>query len=88
MGIVAGVISVFIGTALGVCAGFFRGRTDDLTVWTYSTFASMPTLLFILSFALLAGSSPQLRGVLEKAGSTLRISPGALAVYLAIGITG
>lgn len=88
VGIVAGLISVFIGTALGVCAGFFRGRTDDLTVWTYSTFASMPTLLFILSFALLAGSSPQLHGVLEKAGSALRISPGALAVYLAIGITG
>jgi peptide/nickel transport system permease protein len=88
VGCVAGVISVLIGTFLGVCAGFFRGKIDDLTVWLYSTFASMPTLLFILSFALLAASSPQLRSGLEKAGFLLRISPGALAVYLAIGITG
>ena len=88
VGAVAGAISVFIGTALGICAGFFRGKTDDLTVWLYSTFASMPTLLFILSFALLAGTSPALRSALEKTGALLHIAPGALAVYLAIGITG
>ncbi|MBO5792146.1 MAG: ABC transporter permease [Lentisphaeria bacterium] len=88
VGIVAGVISVVIGTMLGVCAGFFRGKIDDLTVWLYSTFASMPTLLFILSFALLAGASPELRSFLEKTGAVLHIAPGALAVYLAIGITG
>ena len=88
VGLVAGLISVFIGTTLGVCAGFFKGKIDDLTVWLYSTFASMPTLLFILSFALLAGASPQLRSVLEKLGTLLHIAPGALAVYLAIGITG
>ena len=88
VGLVAGLISVFIGTTLGVCAGFFKGKADDLTVWLYSTFASMPTLLFILSFALLAGASPELRGALEKLGSILHIAPGALAVYLAIGITG
>ena len=88
VGLVAGVISVFTGTALGICAGFFRGKIDDLTVWLYSTFASMPTLLFILSFALLAGASPGLRSFLEKTGAVLHIAPGALAVYLAIGITG
>ncbi|MBR2872199.1 MAG: ABC transporter permease [Lentisphaeria bacterium] len=88
VGLVAGVISVFTGTALGICAGFFRGKVDDITVWIYSTFASMPTLLFILSFALLSVSSPGLRGFLEKAGAVLRIDPGALAVYLAIGMTG
>lgn len=88
VGAVAGVISVIIGTGLGICAGFFRGKVDDLTVWLYSTFASMPTLLFILSFALLAGTSQGLRSGLEQAGALLHIAPGALAVYLAIGITG
>ena len=88
VGIVAGLISVFLGLTLGVCAGFFGGRTDDAVVWLYSTFASMPTLLFILSFALLSGTSPGLKALLERCGAFLRISPGALAVYLAIGITG
>ena len=88
VGLVAGMISVSIGTILGICAGFFRGKTDDIVVWIYSTFASMPTLLFILSFALLSVSSPFLRGFLEKTGALLRIDAGALAVYLAIGMTG
>ena len=52
VGIIAGVISVITGTALGVCAGFYGGKIDDIVVWIYSTFASMPTLLFILSFIL------------------------------------
>ena len=88
VGLIAGAISVFLGTGLGICAGFFRGKTDDFVVWVYSTFASMPTLLFILSFALLTGASPTLRNILEKAGALLHIAPGALAVYLAIGMTG
>ena len=88
VGLVAGAISVCTGTFLGICAGFFRGKVDDIVVWIYSTFASMPTLLFILSFALLSTSSPFLRGFLEKTGALLRIDPGALAVYLAIGMTG
>ena len=88
VGFIAGAISVFLGTGLGICAGFFRGKTDDLVVWIYSTFASMPTLLFILSFALLTAASPALRNILEKAGALLHIAPGALAVYLAIGMTG
>ena len=88
VGIIAGVISVVTGTLLGVWAGFFKGTVDDLVVWIYSTFASMPTLLFILSFALLSATSPGLRQFLEKTGALLRIDPGALAVYLAIGLTG
>lgn len=88
VGIIAGVISVITGTALGVCAGFYGGKVDDIVVWIYSTFASMPTLLFILSFALLSSSSPALRGALEAAGKVLRCDAGALAVYLAIGLTG
>lgn len=88
VGLIAGAISVFLGVTLGVCAGFFKGKTDDIVVWIYSTFASMPTLLFILSFALLSATSPALKEILEKCGAALHIAPGALAVYLAIGITG
>jgi len=52
VGVVSGIISLILGVGFGVVAGYFRGPADDLTVWIYSTFASMPTLLFILSFAI------------------------------------
>ena len=34
---------------LGTVAGYFGGWIDELVVWLYSTFDSMPTLLFILA---------------------------------------
>ena len=51
----------------------------------------MPTLLFILAFALLVSRnflSPGMMHAAELLGSVLRAEPGMLAVYLAIGITG
>ncbi|MBS1368440.1 MAG: ABC transporter permease [Lentisphaeria bacterium] len=91
VGVIASLISAVIGVVLGAAAGFFGGRFDDIVVWVYSTFASMPTLLFILAFALLVSRNflpPGLMRIAEGAGSILRAEPGMLAVYLAIGITG
>lgn len=91
VGIVAGVISAFAGVFLGLFAGYYGGKTDDFVVWVYSTFASMPSLLFILAFALLA-TKGFLWGPLEKCFNILavilRTEPGMLAVYLGIGLTG
>ena len=56
VGVLAGVISVTVGVALGALGGYFGGVVDLGVVWLYSTFAAMPTLLFILAFALLLGS--------------------------------
>ena len=53
VGIIASVISAAVGVFLGICAGYFGGWIDDVVEWLYSTFASMPSLLFILAFALL-----------------------------------
>jgi peptide/nickel transport system permease protein len=55
VGLLAGVISLLVGVSLGAVAGYFGGWLDVAVVWVYSTFAAMPTLLFILSFALLLG---------------------------------
>ena len=91
VGVIAGFIAVFIGVALGAIAGFYGGKFDDWVVWAYSTFASMPTLLFILAFALLVSRNFLSAGMMEFAGilgSLLRAEPGMLAVYLAIGLTG
>ena len=55
VGILAGAISILLGVTLGAVSGYFGGIVDAAVVWLYSTFAAMPTLLFILTFALLLG---------------------------------
>lgn len=90
VGAVAAGIAMLIGVTLGALAGFSGGRTDDVVVWLYSTFASMPSLLFILAFALLVGRnylSPEALETVRKIGKVLRVEPGVLAVYVAIGLT-
>lgn len=52
VGIITSLIAIPIGVILGCLAGFFGGRVDDFIVWLYSTFASMPGLLFILAIAM------------------------------------
>jgi peptide/nickel transport system permease protein len=91
VGLVASLIASVIGVCLGAAAGYFGGRTDDWVVWLYSTFAAMPTALFILAFALLFSRnflSPGLMRLVHGIGAVLHADPGALAVYLAIGLTG
>lgn len=55
VGIITSLISIPIGVILGCLAGYFGGRTDDIVVWVYSTFASIPGLLFILAIAMVVG---------------------------------
>ncbi len=91
VGVVASVISALIGVGLGVAAGYFGGKTDNVVVWIYSTFASMPTLLFILAFALLVSRGflyPPLAEVIDSFARTTGTDPGMIAVYLGIGFTG
>ncbi len=91
VGIIAGLIAAVIGVSLGLLAGYRGGRFDDLVVWSYSTFAAMPTLLFILAFALLFSRdylSPEVTAAVRRIAGALRTEPGMLAVYIAIGLTG
>lgn len=43
--------AIIIGTILGAIAGYFGGWVDDLLMWFYSIFTSIPDLLLLLSFA-------------------------------------
>ncbi len=91
VGAIAAAIAAAIGVTLGMLGGYFGGWIDSLTVWLYSTFAAMPTLLFILAFALLFTKgflAPELTAPLRSLGTALHTEPGMLAVYLAIGLTG
>lgn len=55
VGVVTSLIAIPIGVLLGCLAGYFGGKTDDVVVWLYSTFASIPGLLFILAIAMVVG---------------------------------
>ena len=91
VGIIGSLFSALIGTILGVAAGYFGGRVDDFVVWLYSVFASVPTLLFILAFALLLRKgflTPTLARVFDAVSNGMNTEPGMLALYLGIGLTG
>ena len=68
VGIVTSLIALPIGVLLGLLAGYFGGRVDDFIVWLYSTFASSPSLLFILAIAMAAGKG--LTGIFLGVGLT------------------
>lgn len=55
VGIITALIAIPIGVFFGCLAGYFGGRIDDFIVWLYSTFASIPGLLFILAIAMIVG---------------------------------
>jgi peptide/nickel transport system permease protein len=91
VGTIATLISALIGVGLGAAAGYFGGWIDDIVNWIYSTFASIPTLLFILAFALLVNRGflfPPLAHGFATLARMLNTEPGMLAVYLGIGLTG
>lgn len=69
VGIITSLIAIPIGVILGCLAGYFGGRVDDFIVWLYSTFASIPGLLFILAIAMVVGQG--LLGVYLGIGLTM-----------------
>ena len=68
VGIVTSLIAIPIGIILGCLAGYYGGKVDDFVVWLYSTFESIPGLLFILAIAMVVGKG--LMGVFLAIGLT------------------
>ena len=68
VGIITALIAIPLAVLLGCLAGYFGGWVDDLIVWLYSTFASIPTLLFILAISMVVGKG--LLGVYMGIGLT------------------
>jgi len=48
IGVFGAIVSLSIGISIGVCAGYFRGRWDDVVVWLVTTLTSIPTLFLLL----------------------------------------
>lgn len=55
IGLAAAVIATVIGVFLGALAGYFGGWIDDLIVWFYTTFASIPYIMTIVAIAFVMG---------------------------------
>ncbi len=55
IGVVVSMISIVIGTLLGMLAGYFGGFVDELIVWFYTTFASIPGVMLLVAIAFILG---------------------------------
>ncbi len=53
IGVLAALINLTIGITLGLIAGFYRGRVDDLINWLITTMVSIPTIFLLLVVAAL-----------------------------------
>lgn len=55
VGSIALVVSLTIGILLGLLAGYYRGRTDDLIMWFINVVWSIPTLLLVFAITMALG---------------------------------
>jgi ABC-type dipeptide/oligopeptide/nickel transport system permease subunit len=85
VGILTSAIAIPIAVILGALAGYFGRKVDDVVVYTYTVFDSIPGLLFIFAVSIV------IRGLLSLTEAGQRLSqyfdPGIIAVALGIGLT-
>lgn len=51
VGFGAAALNVLLGVSLGLAAGYWRGRVDDLVLWLVSTMRAVPSLFLLLAVA-------------------------------------
>ena len=61
VGLAAGLISISIGVFLGAIAGYYGGKVDEVIVWFYTTFSSIPGIMLLMAFAFAFGKRNSLR---------------------------
>ncbi len=55
---VAGLLTLLLGVSLGVLAGYFGGRVDDIFNWSVNTLSSIPDLYLLILVAAIFKPSP------------------------------
>jgi peptide/nickel transport system permease protein len=58
VGFVAALVNLTVGVAIGLTAGYMRGRVDDVFTWFVTTLNSIPTIFLLLIFAALWEPGP------------------------------
>jgi len=51
VGLCGSLAAILLGTFMGAFGGYFGRRVDDLLMWFYSVFTSVPDMLLLLSFS-------------------------------------
>jgi peptide/nickel transport system permease protein len=51
VGLSGALAAIFLGTIMGGFGGYFGRRVDDLLMWFYSVFTSVPDMLLLLAFS-------------------------------------
>lgn len=55
IGLATSFISLVIGTTFGAVAGYFGGLVDEIIVWFYTTFSSIPFIMLLVAIAFIMG---------------------------------
>lgn len=55
VGLISSLIAIPIGVTLGALAGYFGGWIDEIVVWFYTTFSSIPNIMLLMSIAFILG---------------------------------
>lgn len=55
VGFISSLIAIPIGVTLGAIAGYFGGWIDEVIVWFYTTFSSIPGIVLLMSIAIILG---------------------------------
>ncbi len=55
VGLISSFIAIPIGVTLGALAGYFGGWVDEIIVWFYTTFSSIPGIMLLMSIAFVLG---------------------------------
>jgi ABC-type dipeptide/oligopeptide/nickel transport system permease subunit len=55
VGLISSLIAIPIGVTLGAIAGYFGGWIDEIIVWFYTTFSSIPGIMLLMSIAFILG---------------------------------
>lgn len=55
VGLISSFIAIPIGITLGALAGYFGGWVDEIIVWFYTTFSSIPGIMLLMSIAFILG---------------------------------
>ncbi|MDB5358438.1 MAG: transporter permease [Phycisphaerales bacterium] len=84
--ICASILSLGIGTVLGIMAGFFGGWVDDVITWLFSTVSSIPWLLLVIAMAYAIQGNEPMSG-LRRHETLQKIFGGLTTIILALGLT-
>ena len=55
VGFISSLIAIPIGVFFGAIAGYYGGKVDEIIVWFYTTFSSIPAIMLLMSIAFVLG---------------------------------